>query len=136
MKVSIIIPVYNAERTLERCIGSVLRQTYPDVEAVLVDDASTDRSRDILHRYRKDNPCIRIVEHERNQGSMLARHNGCMAATGEYILFLDADDELTSDAVQRLVEARGDADIVCGSILKIYADGRTEMIANEPLDTA
>ena len=113
MKVSIIIPVYNAERTLERCIGSVLRQTYPDVEAVLVDDASTDRSRDMLYLYRKDNPCIRIVEHERNQGSMLARYNGCMAATGEYILFLDADDELTSDAVQRLLEARGDADIVC-----------------------
>ena len=59
-----------------------------------------------------------------------------MAATSEYNLFLDADDELTCDAVQRLVEARGDADIVCGSILKIYADGRTEMIANEPLDTA
>ena len=136
MKVSIIIPVYNAERTLERCIGSVLRQTYPDVEAVLVDDASTDRSRDILYLYRKDNPRIRIVEHERNQGSMLARQNGCMAATGEYILFLDADDELTSDAVQCLVEARGDADIVCGSTMKIYADGRTEMMANEPLDTA
>ena len=56
MKVSIVIPVYNAERTLERCIGSVLRQTYPDVEAVLVDDASTDRSRDMLYLYRKYNP--------------------------------------------------------------------------------
>ena len=83
MKVSIIIPVYNAERTLERCVNSVLRQTYRDVEAVLVDDASADGSRDMLRIYEKSNPRIRIVEHERNRGLMLTRRDGCRAATGD-----------------------------------------------------
>ena len=135
MKVSIIIPVYNAERTLERCVNSVLRQTYRDVEAVLVDDASADGSRDMLRIYEKSNPRIRIVEHGRNQGQMLTRRDGCQAATGDCIMFLDADDELPLDAVQRLIEARGEADIVCGNILKKRTNGREELIANQPLDT-
>lgn len=135
MKVSIVIPVYNAEHTLERCINSVLRQTYRDVEAVLVDDASVDGSRDMLRIYGKSHPRFIIVEHERNMGLMFTRRDGCKAATGDCLLFLDADDELPHDAVQRLVEARGDADIVCGNLLKKRVDGREELIANQPLDT-
>ena len=76
-------------------------------------------SRDMLRIYEKSNPRIRIVEHERNQGLMLTRRDGCQAATGDCVMFLDADDELPLDAVQRLIEARGEADIVCGNILKI-----------------
>lgn len=135
MMVSVIIPVYNAERTLERCVNSVLRQTYPDVEAVLVDDASADGSRDMLRIYRKSQSRVISVEHGRNMGQMLTRRDGCDVATGDCIMFLDADDELPLDAVQRLVEARGDADIVCGNLLKKRANGREELIANQPLDT-
>lgn len=135
MKVSVIIPVYNAERTLERCVNSVLRQTYPDVEAVLVDDASADGSRDMLRIYGKSQSRVISVEHGRNMGQMLTRRDGCDVATGDCIMFLDADDELPLDAVQRLVEARGDADIVCGNILKKRTGGREELIANQPLDT-
>lgn len=126
--VSVVIPSYNAENYIERCLDSVISQSYREVEIVVVDDASTDQSLRIVEEYREASANIRIVKHKRNMGLMSTRKDGYREATGNFILFLDADDTLPIGAIERLVEKQilTDADIVMGNLLKHYVDGRTE----------
>ncbi|MEO6327576.1 MAG: glycosyltransferase family 2 protein [Ginsengibacter sp.] len=91
---SVIIPCYNSEKYIDRAIESVLNQTYSDYEMILVDNNSSDNTRNILHGYRKKYPEIVKVLVERKQGSPAARNTGLFSARGEWIQFLDADDEL------------------------------------------
>lgn len=90
-KVSVIIPVYNVERYLPRCLDSVLAQTFTDFEVLCVDDSSPDNSAEILAQYAKQDKRIKIIKQE-NQGLSGARNTGIKAAQGEYIYFLDSDD--------------------------------------------
>lgn len=113
--VSILIPVYNAERYLDRCLGSVMDQTHGHVEAVCVDDGSTDGSREVLRRWQGGNAGrVRVILQD-NQGVAKARNAAISAARGEYLAFLDNDDYLESDFVERsLAAARAhDSDVVC-----------------------
>lgn len=133
-KVTIVIPLYNVESYITRCLDSILGQTYRNLEVIVVDDASTDKSLAIVERYQETHPqTIRIIRHEKNIGPMSARRDAYMAATGEYIMFVDADDALPKDAVEKLlnVEKETDADIVAGTAEKIYVDGRKEYRVNE-----
>lgn len=91
MKYSVIIPVYNSEKTLRRCVDSLLGQNYNDAEIILVNDGSSDASDEICREYAKNNPCIRYVS-KRNGGVSSARNAGLDIASGEYILFVDSDD--------------------------------------------
>lgn len=91
IKVSVIIPVYNAEKYLEECLDSLLRQTFTDMEIICVDDGSTDSSVEILKRFQEKDRRIRVLTQE-NQYAGIARNNGMKIAQGEYLLFLDADD--------------------------------------------
>src|SRR2546428_1497219 len=97
-KVSIIIPVYNAEKYLDKCINSAINQTYPDIEIIAVNDGSTDRSLDILKKYSDK---IKIISKE-NGGLASARNAGFKGARGEWIKPLDADDILYPNAVEEL----------------------------------
>ena len=90
-KVSVIIPVYNAEKYLEQCLDSVISQTLKEIEIICVDDGSTDRSVDILRQYKMKDPRVIVIE-QKNAGAGSARNNGMASATGEYLSFLDADD--------------------------------------------
>lgn len=91
--ISIIIPVYNAEKHLSRCIDSVLDQTYKNIEIILVNDKSTDNSGNICNHYKTKNKNIKVLHHEYNHGSAGAsRNTGLKKATGEYIAFIDSDD--------------------------------------------
>ena len=92
MKVSVVIPVYNVKPYLERCVQSVLRQTFKDLEIIMVDDGSTDGSGELAESLKDWSPCIRVV-HQENQGLSGARNTGIRHATGEYVVFLDSDDE-------------------------------------------
>ena len=98
-KVSIIIPVYNAEKYLEECIGSAINQTHQDIEIIAVNDGSTDKSLDILKKYANK---LKIISKE-NGGLASARNAGIMTATGEWIKPLDADDILYPKAVEELL---------------------------------
>jgi len=89
--VSVVIPAYNAEETLPKTIASVCAQTYDDLEIIVVDDASTDDTAAVLDRF--DDPRIQFFSHEENRGGSAARNTGIKRATGDYIAFLDADDE-------------------------------------------
>lgn len=90
-KISVIIPVYNAEKYLKKCIDSVLQQTYTNIELILVDDGSTDASLEICNSYKKKNDNI-VVIHQENRGQTAAIKTGLYYAAGEYIGFMDSDD--------------------------------------------
>jgi glycosyltransferase involved in cell wall biosynthesis len=90
-KISIIIPVYNAENYLEECLLSISQQTFGDFEILAINDGSTDRSLEILKKYQAKEPRLQVISQE-NKGVSAARNLGLDNAKGEYIAFVDADD--------------------------------------------
>lgn len=102
MKFSILIPVYNTEEYLEECLQSVLNQTYQDFEIIIVDDGSTDKSSVICDKYQNSNPNKVKVIHQQNQGQLASRCNAIQAASGEYVIFIDADDLLKENALETI----------------------------------
>ena len=112
-KISIIVPVYNAEQWLERCIDSIVAQTYTDWELLLVDDGSTDRSGDICARYAASDPRIQVF-HKPNGGVSSARNFGLDHAKGEWITFVDADDYIPIQSLDNL-NSNNDEDLIIGA---------------------
>ena len=96
---SVVVPVYNAEKYLEKCINSVITQSFGDFQLILVDDGSPDSSGQICDRFAAEDERIKVI-HQHNQGHITARMNGVKAAEGEFILFLDSDDWFLPDALQ------------------------------------
>ena len=118
IKISIVVPIYNIERYVKKCVNSLINQTYKNIEIILVDDGSTDRSSVICDEYSKKYKNI-IVIHQKNQGLSAARNCAVRKATGEYIMFVDGDDwieEKTVEILKELMEKNG-ADI--SSIIKV-----------------
>lgn len=102
--VSVIIPVYNVKNYLERCVQSVLRQTFKDMEIILVDDGSTDGSGELADQLAVTDSRIRTI-HQKNQGVSVARNLGIQNARGEYVVFMDSDDEwLLQDGMETLLK--------------------------------
>lgn len=126
-KLSVIIPVYNGERFLRSCIESVQKQTEAEIEIILVDDGSTDRSGAICDALAQEDSRIQVI-HQTNAGVSAARNAGMAAATGEYLGFVDADDTIAPDMYASLLQiARDtDSDIVMCDATTVYMDGRTE----------
>lgn len=122
--ISIIVPVYGAEQTLDRCIRSVLEQGYQDYEVILVDDGSSDRSGAICDAYGASDPRVRVI-HQGNAGVSAARNTGIRAAKGAYLLFLDSDDALMPCALDHYADAAHscNADVVIGA-LSVLEEGR------------
>ena len=105
LKVSVIVPVYNAEKHLWQCIDSVARQTLCEIDIIFVNDGSTDGSEAILTEYAAKDPRVRVLRQPENLGQGAARNRGLENAKGEYVYFTDADDELASaDALRKLVD--------------------------------
>ena len=102
-KVSVIMPVYNASKYLDRSINSILNQTYDNLEIIIVDDSSTDNSKDIIKKYASEDNRIRPIYSEINQGVSKARNIGLNIFSGDYVLFMDADDYITKDAVEIMI---------------------------------
>ena len=102
--ISIIVPVYNIEQYLPRCIESILKQTYTNLELILVDDGSTDKSGEICDSYANLDSRVR-VHHKENGGSSSARNAGILLAKGQYVGFVDSDDYIEDDMYKRMVEA-------------------------------
>ena len=114
--ISVIVPVYGVEAYLDRCVKSVLSQTYGDLEIILVDDGSPDRCGEMCDRWAAHDPRIRAV-HQTNTGSAGARNTGLDIYTGEYICFVDSDDEIDLKMIEILYEAvqNGRYDLaICG----------------------
>ena len=124
--ISIIIPVYNAENYLRRCIDSVLSQSFTDFELILVDDGSKDKSPQICDEYASQDTRVRVI-HKANGGVSAARNDGLDIAKGEYITFIDSDDWVERDYLSTLSNYR-DYDIVFFSHRLIYEDGYPECV--------
>ena len=95
-KISIIVPIYNMEQYLERCVDSILSQTYKDFEVILVNDGSTDNSDIICDDYAKKDQRIKVI-HKRNGGLSSARNAGIKLSKGQWLLFIDSDDCVKPD---------------------------------------
>ncbi len=124
-KVSVIVPVYNAGKYLNRCIASLLAQTYTDLEILLIDDGSTDDSLALCNAYARKDSRIVVLHHE-NHGVSYTRNRGLKVATGDYIIFVDADDWVALDYVQKLRTPLDSHDVeisMCGYGMS-YDDGR------------
>lgn len=119
--ISVIIPVYNAEKYLHRCVQSVLSQTYTDIECILVNDGSKDKSLQLCQSFAKKDSRIIVVNKE-NEGVDKTRFEGLKHASGEFVMFLDSDDWLEKDAVENLMRpmSQFEADVVVGQIRNVY----------------
>ncbi len=120
-KISIIIPVYNVEKYINKCINSVLEQTYKNLEIILVDDGSTDNSGNICDEFKKKDKRIKVI-HKINGGLSSARNAGIECATGNYIGFVDSDDYIETDMFETLCSLikQYKADISIVSLYEVY----------------
>ena len=119
-KISIIIPIYNVEKYLKKCLDSVMHQTYTNLEVILVDDGSTDQCSKICDQYASEDQRI-VVIHQANMGLSGARNAGIEKVTGEFVLFLDSDDYIAEDYCERMLRTAlaDNADIVVGEIISV-----------------
>ncbi|MFI3297916.1 MAG: glycosyltransferase family 2 protein [bacterium] len=123
--ISIIVPIYNVEDYLKRCIDSLVNQTYIEFEIILVDDGSTDRSPQICDQYKVIDSRIKVL-HIPNGGVANARKCGVEKSNGEFIIFVDPDDWLPQNSLETLISAlRKDVDIVMGSF--VYKSDKTDL---------
>lgn len=113
-KISVIIPVYNVEAYLPRCLDSVLAQTFDDIEVLCINDCSSDKSLDILKDFAKRDERVKVFSNEKNIGGALSRNVGLDNATGEYIYFLDSDDWLDANYLEVMLKTieKADTDII------------------------
>lgn len=128
-KVSVVITAYNVEKYIEKAIKSVFNQTYKNIEIIVVEDKSTDSTKDILKEYEKNYKCavgedFHVIWNKENVGAGLSRRYGIQNATGDFVMLLDADDWLKEDYIEKLVQRQQetDADIVSGGISYFFEE--------------
>lgn len=127
--VSVIVPVFNSEEYLERCVDSILNQEYQDLELILVNDGSTDRSGEICRRYEEQDPRVLVMTKE-NSGVSDSRNLAIGQAVGKYLQFVDSDDWLAPDFTEKLVSAAEahTADLVIAPFWMVYPENYVEHI--------
>ncbi|MEI6488477.1 MAG: glycosyltransferase family 2 protein [Bacteroidota bacterium] len=121
MLISVIIPAYNAALTLQRCLSSVFNQTYQNIEIICINDGSTDNTLDVITQLKKQSPFPFVIVTQDRKGATSARNHGLSVSKGEYLQFLDADDELLPNKLAHQVELVGKhpSSIIIGSYYRI-----------------
>lgn len=127
MRISFVVPVYNASKYLDSCVCSILNQSYADIELLLVDDGSTDGSQGLCDQYAQKDERVRVF-HKENGGVHTARNLGLQKASGEYVMFIDADDWIDTDIAQVAAEilTANLVDVLRGSYVREYEDHSAE----------
>ena len=127
--VSIVIPMYNCQKYIERCINSLLQQTYDCIEVLVVDDGSTDKSADIVKEYSHKDSRVQYI-YQKNEGPSVARNNAIKQSNGKYLLFVDADDYVSNDYVEKLVRAaeKNESELVITGYTMVYENRKKEVI--------
>ena len=121
--ISIIVPVYNLASYIEECVESLRRQTYRNIEIILIDDGSADGSGDLCEKLALQDGRIRVIRQE-NRGVVAARNRGIDNAAGKYIAFVDGDDWVDSDMIETLLEEIGEADLVTAKVYREISPNR------------
>lgn len=133
VKVSVLVPCYNARDFIARCARAIFEQTYHNIECIFVDDCSPDNSIGILENVLKDYPQrkeqVKIIKHECNKGVSAARNTALRNSSGEFTVFVDSDDDMPRDAIEKLVKKQLDtgADIITGQVVRLY-DNKVSII--------
>jgi len=126
--VSVIVPIYNVDKYVDKCINSIINQTYSNIEIILVNDGSSDGSRKIIEKYNSYSYC-KILD-QKNEGLSSARNKGLENVKGEYVYFVDSDDYLHKDAIKLLVEKMNetDADFCCYRLWFFTEDNKRKFV--------
>lgn len=121
--VSVIVPIYNVEKYLDRCLSSIINQTYENLEIILVDDGSTDKSGAICDNYKIKDCRIKVI-HKQNGGLGYARNSGLDVATGQYVTFIDGDDYIGETHIEDMVKLirKTKTDTCIAGHTKVYTD--------------
>lgn len=127
IKISVIVPVYNVENYIDRCMKSLLEQKLKKIEIILVDDGSTDQCPQICDHYAENYEHVKVI-HKNNEGLGKARNSGLEVAKGEYVAFVDSDDYLADDALENLYQLGkiNDADTIIGRYKRQWKDGHVD----------
>ena len=126
---SIIVPVYNVEKEIRKCLDSIKNQTYGDFEVLCVDDCGKDSSMDIVKEYAQKDNRFKILTHEHNRGVSAARNTGLDNASGEYTMFVDSDDWLETNALEIIKDNfdKSRSEVIVFNIYNCYPDGKKEI---------
>ena len=132
--ISVVVPVYNSEKTLRRCVESILAQTYENLEVILVNDGSSDKSERIINRYAQEDERVTVVNHPQNLGLFQTRITGADNATGKYLAFVDSDDYLSIDWFRTLIKKAEstESDIVVGEWAFDYLERGKQYLNLDP----
>jgi succinoglycan biosynthesis protein ExoO len=134
-RVSVLIPVYNCEKMILRAIDSALSQTLKDIEIIIIDDASTDRTADLIADCHGATPRIRLYSRTQNGGPGAARNMGIHVACGEWLALLDADDLMRPERLERLLESATENDVLIADNLEMY-DLHAKKVVKRGIDVA
>ena len=129
--ISVIVPIYNVEKYLDKCLDSLLNQTYENIEIICVEDHSPDNSREVLKKY-KNNDKVKIIYNEKNMGLSYSRNVGIKEATGDYVGFVDSDDYISLDFYEKLFNQmmKDDSEIAIADIKIVEEANNTETISS------
>lgn len=133
IKVSVIVPVYNVEKYLSRCIESLIGQTFNDIEIILINDGSTDKSLNIINKYRAKDKRIKLINNE-NRGVSYSRNIGIKESVGEYIMFVDSDDWIDKDTIDKMYKKaiKNDYDLImCSYVREFFSGSKCKNITKE-----
>lgn len=138
-KVSILVPVFGVENFIERCARSLFEQTYSNLEFIFVNDVTTDGSinilKEVINGYPELHENIKIIEHKMNRGLAAARNTGLELATGDFVVFVDSDDYIDTNAISIAVDAtlKENADIVVWGVIYEFSDGTQKIRMSNPV---
>lgn len=134
--ISVIVPVFNVENYLKACIDSILKQTYQNIEIILINDGSTDNSANICNEYATNNEIIKVF-HKINGGLSSARNMGIEKASGEFLAFIDSDDWIHENMLKTMLESaiNSKAEIVSCNIALVDKDDQVKLYSNHSIDT-
>lgn len=121
MKYSIIVPAYNTEKYIDKCLKSIFSNTYKNFEVIIVNDGSTDKTEDIINKYIKKYDNIIHIK-QKNMGLSMARNNGVKKATGDYLLFIDSDDYVEKNLLENINKNISDLDVLRYQLNIVYSD--------------
>ncbi|MDO4622105.1 MAG: glycosyltransferase family 2 protein [Eubacteriales bacterium] len=136
MVFSVIVPIYNVEQYLDKCLNSILEQTFADYEVIAIDDGATDGSLEILKKYKERDKRVKIIRQE-NKGLGGARNSGINSAQGDYLFFLDSDDYIPSNALQKLYDciAVNNVDILAFDSTRVAENGKVIEQSTKPYNS-
>lgn len=135
--ISVIIPAYNQEKYLSKCLDSIINQTYKIIEIIIVNDCSTDGTNDIISEYEKKDKRIRVFKNRRHIGAGKARNIGVAKSNGDYIAFIDSDDFISKDYLEKMLYYIEESDFVCSGYNQLNKNSikKYQMKPNHYVDT-